>query len=168
MPCPSAWLVKPWTKSSAGNLAAGRDSSPNRSRTVLLYWLCVSLPGDLRTVRTAACRQKPRWQADGSDGWPRFAGAFRLRFPDGCALRRYGPVRLVGFRSSRESSSRFGLMKARRFRPNWSISSGVAFSAGKAESCARGYAIVVVAEAALGFFEDRVEFFGEEVFGVGG
>jgi hypothetical protein len=38
----------------------------------------------------------------------------------------------------------------------------------EAESCARGHAIVVVAEAALGFFEDRIEFLREEVFCVRG
>ena len=39
--CATYWFLKPLTKSSGGNWLAGRLRSPRRSRTVLLYWLCV-------------------------------------------------------------------------------------------------------------------------------
>jgi len=42
IPCVRSWFLKPLTKSSGGNRSAGRLWSPRRSRTVLLYWLCVS------------------------------------------------------------------------------------------------------------------------------
>ena len=121
-----------------------------------------------RPVRTRLAGRNHGGRQTAQMGGPGLQELFLLRFPGGCVLRRYVPGGWSAYVAAGSLPGRFGLMKARRFSPNWFDFFRGRFLTREAESCARGYAIVVVAEAALGFFEDRVEFLGEEVFCVRG
>ena len=164
MPCPSAWLVKPWTKSSAGNLVAGRDSSPSKSRTVLLYWLCVRrrvICGPLEwRLAGLRCRIVMRGQI-GGPGLQNFfvvasladALSAGMGDPVGRLLQEQRVFELIRIDEGAQTEAelfdfgRGGLL------------------AGKTESCCRGDAIIVVTRPALRPFKDGIELVGEWFLG---